>query len=86
MFGLSALQRAANPHSTFDKIIFLIDNVFTRAHEMTTIISFTALLALVVLRLFKNGFKKYWWIYRLPEVFLVVVVATGEACSMLHSY
>ena len=77
MFGLSALQRVSNPQSTLDKMIFIIEHIFTDAHEITTIISFSALLALVALRTFKNRFKKYWFIYRLPEVFLVVVVATG---------
>jgi MFS superfamily sulfate permease-like transporter len=76
MLGLVALEHELHPHSTVDKVIFLIENGLTHAHLTTTSISFIALLVLVFLRAFKNIFKKYWWIYRLPEVFIVVVVST----------
>jgi MFS superfamily sulfate permease-like transporter len=76
MFGLTALEHTLHPHSTLDKIFFLIENVFTHYHKTTTLISFGALLVLVLLRVFKTYFKKYWWIYRMPEVLVVVVVST----------
>ncbi|EKM53615.1 uncharacterized protein PHACADRAFT_176024 [Phanerochaete carnosa HHB-10118-sp] len=76
MFGLVSLQHALNPHSTLDKLIFLIDNAFTHAHHLTTVVSFGALAILVLLRKIKQCFPRYWFIYRLPEVFLVVVVST----------
>lgn len=76
MLGLTTLQHTLNPHSTLDKLIFLIENAYGHAHELTTIVSFTALAILVVLRKTKQFFPKYWFIYRLPEVFLVVVVST----------
>jgi len=76
MFGLTALQRAAHPESTLDKIVFLFNNTFDNFHPHTTVISFTALIALILCRNFKNSFRKYWWIYRIPEVLLVVAVST----------
>ncbi|KAK7691301.1 hypothetical protein QCA50_004695 [Cerrena zonata] len=76
MFGLTALQHTLNPHSTLEKMVFLVDNVFTHTHRTTAIISFAALLTLVLMRSFKNAFKKYWFIYRIPEVLVVVVVST----------
>jgi hypothetical protein len=77
MFGLSALEHTIHPETTLDKMVFLVENVFTHAHRPTTFVSFTALFALVFLRTFKVMFKKYWWIYRLPEVLVVVVVSTS---------
>ena len=65
--------------------MFLVDHAFTDGHRTTTIISFTALFALVAMRSFKNLFKKYWFIYRIPEVLVVVVVSTStlRGCSFL---
>ncbi|TCD66273.1 hypothetical protein EIP91_001602 [Steccherinum ochraceum] len=76
MFGLTALHHQVNPQSTLEKFVFLVDNAFTNGHRTTTIISFAALAALVLMRNFKNLFKKYWFIYRIPEVLIVVVVST----------
>lgn len=81
MFGLTALQHTLNPHSTLEKMIFLVDNVFTHTHRTTAIISFGALLTLILMRSFKNAFKKYWFIYRIPEVLVVVVVSTSKSIS-----
>ncbi|RDX40417.1 sulfate anion transporter [Lentinus brumalis] len=76
MFGLTQLEHVLQPKSTLDKLFFLIENAFTHAHKLTTIISFGALSILVAIRSCKQAFKKYWFIYRLPEVFIVVVVST----------
>ena len=81
MFGLTKLEHVLQPKSTLDKLLFLVENAFTHAHELTTIISFGALGILVAVRSFKQAFKKYWFIYRLPEVFIVVVVSTST-CSL----
>jgi hypothetical protein len=80
MFGLLSLARILHPDTTLTKIEFIVQNVFTHYHRATTIISFGALIVLVLLRSSKNMFKKYWWIYRLPEVLLVVVVSTSASC------
>ena len=77
MFGLVELQHVFDPETTIQKIEFLLKNVFTHAHRMTTIISFVALFSLVLFREFKNLFKSKWWIYRLPEVLIIVVASTG---------
>ncbi|KAI0710290.1 sulfate anion transporter [Cerioporus squamosus] len=76
MVGLTQLEHILQPKSTLDKLLFLIENAFTHAHKLTTTISFGALAILVAIRSCKQAFKKYWFIYRLPEVFIVVVVST----------
>lgn len=81
MFGLTALHHKLNPQSTLEKFMFLVDHVIPYGHRTTTLISFSALLALVAMRSFKGYFKKYWFIYRIPEVFVVVVISTSKSCS-----
>jgi MFS superfamily sulfate permease-like transporter len=82
MFGLTAIMHEIHPESTFDKMLFLLEYVFTNSNARTTIVSFSALAVLVGLRVIKGAFQKYWWIYRLPEVLLVVIFSTRE--SMLR--
>ena len=76
MFGLSKLMRIADPDTTLDKFLFLLRNAFTEFNPLTTTISFSALFSLVALRELKNRFKGTWWIYRIPEVLVVVLVST----------
>ncbi|KNZ81232.1 Putative sulfate transporter, partial [Termitomyces sp. J132] len=76
MFGLVALQKIVKPETTIEKILFLLENAFTKLNPVTTMISFSALGVLLVLRNIKNSFKKYWFIYRVPEVLIVVIVST----------
>ncbi|KAK7036504.1 hypothetical protein VNI00_011701 [Paramarasmius palmivorus] len=76
MFGLVALEHQIQPDTTFEKLLFLIENIWEHAHWNTTIISFASLAILVVSRSFKQFFKKYWFIYRIPEVLVVVVLST----------
>ncbi|KAJ7496666.1 sulfate anion transporter [Mycena latifolia] len=76
MFGLTALMHQVHPESTFDKVLFLLEHVIPSANAKTTIVSFSALAVLVGLRMFKGVFQKYWWIYRLPEVLVVVIFST----------
>ncbi|KAH9888425.1 sulfate anion transporter [Cubamyces lactineus] len=76
MFGLTNLEHVLQPKSTLDKLFFLVENVFTHAHRLTALISFGALAVLVGMRAIKRAGKRYWFIYRLPEVFIVVVVST----------
>ncbi|KAG1727653.1 sulfate transporter family-domain-containing protein [Suillus paluster] len=76
MFGLAALENTLNPESTLDKIIFLLEFVWTDYHKPTTLVSFGALLVLIFMRAFKRFFRRTWWIERLPEVLIVVVLST----------
>ncbi|KAI0657719.1 sulfate anion transporter [Cubamyces menziesii] len=76
MLGLTNLEHVLQPKSTLDKLFFLVENVFTHAHRLTALISFGALAVLVGMRTLKRAGKRYWFIYRLPEVFIVVVVST----------
>lgn len=76
MFGLAALEDRVRPETTLDKILFLVEYVWTHTHKLTALISFGVLFVLIFLRLFKESFRKTWWIYRLPEVLLVVVAST----------
>ncbi|TFK28916.1 endoplasmic reticulum protein [Coprinopsis marcescibilis] len=76
MFGLTKLMAANRPHSTIGKISFLLENVWEHSNTLAMFISFSALASLVLFRWFKSQFQKTWWIYRLPEVLIVVVVST----------
>ena len=76
MFGLTKLHHVADPETTLDKLLFLITNAIPNSDRLTTIISFSALFALIAMRSFKDRYKSTWWIYSMPEVFLVVVVST----------
>jgi hypothetical protein len=77
LLGLSAIARIVDPHTTVQKMVFLVEYL-PKAHVPTTIISFSALFGLVGFRWFKNKFKNTWWIYRIPEVLLVVLLSSGE--------
>ena len=77
MFGLTKLHHLADPQTTLDKLLFLICNAIPHLDRLTTIISFSALFALIAMRSFKDRYKGTWWIYNLPEVFIVVVVSTS---------
>ncbi|KAJ7163472.1 sulfate anion transporter [Mycena crocata] len=76
MFGLSALMHQFHPESTWDKALFLVEHIIPSASPTTTLVSFCALAVLVGLRVIKGAFQKYWWIYRLPEVLVVVILST----------
>ncbi|KAF5355089.1 hypothetical protein D9756_005571 [Leucocoprinus leucothites] len=76
MFGLTKLMHEVDPHTTVEKILFLCEYTLTHANWLTTAVSFGALSALIALRFIKNQFKQYWFIYRLPEVLIVVIAST----------
>ncbi|KAI5122315.1 hypothetical protein M0805_002482 [Coniferiporia weirii] len=77
MLGLTELEHALNPQTTFEKFIFLIQNAATHEHRPTTLISFIALAILVICRFTKARSKKYWFINRFPELLVVVVASTA---------
>jgi hypothetical protein len=83
MFGLSALQQAMHPHTTLEKIIFLIENV-RHAHAPTATIAFAARRTTSTASAAKRAFKGTWWIYRLPEVLVVVISATGPCAPATY--
>lgn len=80
MLGLTTLAHTLHPETTLDKLLFLVEN-FPHANPVTTVVSFSALGILVFLRTVKGHFTKYWWIYRIPEVLVVVVVSTSKSSS-----
>ena len=84
MFGLVALENKINPESTMDKIIFLLEYGWTDYHKPTMLVSFGALFVLIFMRGFKSYFRRTWWIYRLPEVLIVVVLSTGHSLSLFQ--
>lgn len=86
MFGLTKLLHIVDPETTYDKAIFLFKNAFINFHPPTTIISFSALFSLVALRSIKNRFKNTWWIYRLPEVLVVVILSTSTSIFQKFTY
>ena len=86
MLGLEHLLHAVKPlppHTTPDKILFLIEHAFTEGGSLTTIISFTSLITLIVTRALKRRIGKFGipytaWVPYIPEVFILVVVSTSE--------
>ncbi|PAV23187.1 sulfate anion transporter [Pyrrhoderma noxium] len=76
MFGLTELEHVVNPQTTLDKFIFLLRNAAENEHRPTTLISFGALAVLVALRYLKGKCRRYWFIYRIPEVLIVVIAST----------
>ncbi|KAF5354753.1 hypothetical protein D9756_005572 [Leucocoprinus leucothites] len=76
MFGLTKLMHQVDPQTTVEKIIFLCEYTLSHANRLTTAVSFGALFTLIALRFIKNQFKRYWFIYRLPEVLIVVIAST----------
>jgi hypothetical protein len=83
MFGLTQLHHTADPETTLDKFLFLVENAITNSNRLTTIISFSALFALIAMRTVKDKFKGIWWIHNIPEVLLVVVASTSLFCFFL---
>lgn len=79
MFGLTTLQHIVNPQNSIEKAWFLVEYAPLHMHKVTALISFTSLGVLVVLRIVKTALKRYTWIYRLPEVLVVVVVSTRKS-------
>jgi hypothetical protein len=77
MLGLTALEHKLNPQSTLEKILFLVENGFTRSHGLTAFVSALALVALVMLRMLKASLRRYKWVARVPEVLIVVIVSTS---------
>ena len=83
MFGLSSLEHASHAQSTTDKARFLVHALYqNRAHGLTTIVSFGMLGVLVLVRWCKERAKRWWFIYRIPEVLVVVIVSTS-ACDLV---
>ncbi|KAF9477886.1 sulfate anion transporter [Pholiota conissans] len=75
MFGLTKLMHEVDPETTIEKAMFLLRNL-VKSDYLTTTISFSALFSLVALRSLKARFKNTWYIYRVPEVLVVVIVST----------
>jgi hypothetical protein len=77
MFGLVPLEHIAKPSTTVQKFVFLVENIIPHMHVPTAVVGFGSLLVLVLMRSFKRIFTKYWFIYRMPEVLIVVLVSMG---------
>lgn len=82
MLGLTKLLHQLDPETTVQKFMFLVKNALQYSNPLTATISFSALFALVALRVFKNKFKHIWWIYRVPEVLVVVIASTSKSWNI----
>ncbi|KAH9976090.1 sulfate anion transporter [Lactifluus volemus] len=76
MLGLTALEHKLKPETTLEKIFFLVEYGFTKAHRPTSFVSACALASLVTLRMLKASLRRFKWITRVPEVLIVVIVST----------
>lgn len=92
MLGLETIQHTIqpSPKTTPEKVLFIIENMFTHARGLTATISFSAFAILIVLRVLKrklsaSGLKYTSWVKFVPEIFVVVVIATSKPLiSILH--
>jgi MFS superfamily sulfate permease-like transporter len=76
MFGLVSLEEKYNPHTTVDKIEFLVRNL-GNMHHPTSVIAFTTLALLVLVRQFKRrAAMRFKWTYLIPEVLITVGLST----------
>ncbi|TFL02843.1 sulfate transporter family-domain-containing protein [Pterulicium gracile] len=77
LLGLWATERVVRPGTNYEKIEFLWNHAFTSYHAQTTIIGFSTLASLVVLRRLKVvGARRFRWIRQVPEILAVVIVST----------
>jgi MFS superfamily sulfate permease-like transporter len=80
MLGLQALEKlkGVDHGTTIEKAAFILEYL-GESHKLTTLVSFVAIVVLVGARLLKPRLSKWAkWVVYLPEVLLVVVVATGR--------
>jgi hypothetical protein len=83
MLGLTALEHKLKPETTLEKIFFLVEYGFTKAHRPTSFVSACALASLVTLRMLKASLRRFKWITRVPEVLIVVIVSTSyDLCPL----
>lgn len=67
---------------TFDKFLFVIEHI-RRTHKLTALISLAALVVLISARIVKPKLRKRApWITYIPEILIVVVIATSEHLSL----
>lgn len=76
MFGLVGLEDKYNPHTTVDKIEFLVRNL-TNVHYPTTVVAFSTLALIILVRQFKrHAAKRFKWTSLFPEVLITVGLST----------
>lgn len=78
MLGLNHLKNELQPVTTVEKFLFLVEYAWGNAHALTAAISLGSLAFLLVCRAAKARLRKRIpAIFYVPEVFLLVVIATG---------
>ena len=76
MFGLVGLEEKYNPHTTIDKIEFLVLNL-PNMHQPTAVVAFGTLALLILVRALKRHVaKRLKWTYLVPEVLIAVGLST----------
>ncbi len=76
MFGLVGLEDKYNLHTTVDKIEFLVRNL-TNVHYPTTVVAFSTLALIILIRQFKrHTAKRFKWTSLFPEVLITVGLST----------
>lgn len=77
-------MREAHLESTLAKLSFILENMWDHTNSLTATISVVALGTLILMRYAKSFFPKVWWIYRMPEVLVVVGLSTCESLPFSH--
>lgn len=77
MLGLSKLSDQLGPQSTVEIFLFVVKYAPKNFHGLTTAISFGAFAILFLTRQVKHRLTRLAFLSHIPEVLLVVILATG---------
>lgn len=84
LLGLSALAKELHldRQLPIDKFVFVVRHI-NYTHRLTALVSLVALVTLLLAKIFKPKLiKRYKWVSLIPEILIVVVIATCELPSV----
>lgn len=87
LLGLSALAKELHldRQLPMDKLFFIIEHI-RRTHRLTALISLVSLAILLLAKIVKPKLiRRYRWVSLIPEILIVVVVATCESVRYAHA-
>lgn len=85
LLGLSALAKELHldRQLPIDKFYFVVRHI-KQTHRLTALISLVALIILLIAKIIKPRLvKRYNWVSLIPEILIVVVIATCKHAPML---
>ncbi|KAG8862610.1 hypothetical protein FRB96_001169 [Tulasnella sp. 330] len=77
VLGLTKLASEVNPETSIDKLLFLIENAWTKSHPLTSAISLGAVSFIFIARIIKvKARPRFPAIFYVPEIFFLIVFTT----------